>query len=78
MSKIPEKDQVLVSEEEDEGNLYDTDAVWGVQEAHMDLGCEELGAGPELYIMSDRAYIVGGGADEAEYGEPGVEHSMAT
>lgn len=81
MSKIPEKDQVLVSEDEDEEEdapMYDPDTVWGVQEACIDLGDDDLGHGPEMYLMSNRAYIFGAGADEAEYGEPGVEHTMAT
>ena len=77
MAKIPEKDQVLVSEEEDEGALYDSDAVWGIQESGLDLGDEELGHGPEMYITSDKAYIVGMG-DGWESAEPGVEHAMAT
>lgn len=78
MAKIPEKDQVLVSEEEEEDAMYDGDSIWGVQESHIDLGDEELGHGPEIYIMSDRAYIIGAGQEETEYGEPGVEYSMAT
>ena len=81
MAKIGEKDQDLNLEvlgEEDDGAMYDGDAIWGVQEAHIDLGDEEFGHGPEMYIMSDRAYIIGAGQEEAELGEPGVEHSMAT
>lgn len=79
MAKIPEKDQDLALEVGEEGDaLYDGDSIWGVQESHLDIGNEELGCGPEMYIMSDRAYIIGTGQEEAAIGEPGVEHSMAT
>jgi ATP-dependent protease ClpP protease subunit len=79
MAKIPEENQDLDLEVGEEGEaLYDGDSIWAVQESHLDLGDEELGCGPEIYIMSDRAYIIGAGQEETEYGEPGVEHSMAT
>lgn len=80
MTKIPEKDQELaleVVEEEGEAPMYDPDMQWGIQESGLDLGDEDIGNGPELYITSERAYVVGMG-DGWEAGEPGVEHSMAT
>lgn len=66
----------VCDEEEAVGeNIYDADTVWGVQESGLDI----QGDHPEIWITSDRLYIVGAGAEEAHYyGEPGVEHSMVT
>jgi ATP-dependent protease ClpP protease subunit len=75
MTKIPPKDQILT---EDFGEVaYDSDTVWSIQESGLDLGDEELGNGPEVFIASERMYSVGLG-DSWEHEEPGVEHSMAT
>jgi ATP-dependent protease ClpP protease subunit len=75
MAKIPPKDQILT---EDSGEVaYDSDTVWSIQESGLDLGDDELGHGPEMYIVSERAYVVGLG-DSWGAGEPGIEHSLAT